>query len=392
MNNKKIIVIPSFYPTEDNPNIGIFFKEQSESLLNFGWDIIVIYAEQRSIKNFSLKLLQKNYFQTSDKIENGVRCIRKHRWNIVPTKFLLGQFIWARAMIKEIDRYIKQNGKPDIIHAHCSLWGGYVSMIISKKYHIPYIITEHSTKYGLNTTTNLENRITRKVFLEASSVIVVSNPFKRLLTEKFNLNENNIQVIPNFINTDFFYNFDKKEKNKFQFLTICYLNPKKRIDRLIKAFTKEFKGDKRYILKIGGKGDAEENLMNLVKKLEMEKQILFLGELSRYEVRENIWKSNCFVLPSDVETFGVVLIESLSAGIPVISTKSGGPEDIVTPQNGYLVERSEEQLRIALRKIVNNEKLFNPEQIRKKIINKFSNIAVSKQIIEVYNKSCSHNY
>jgi len=68
----------------------------------------------------------------------------------------------------------------------------------------------------------------------------------------------------------------------------------------------------------------------------------FTGALSRSETRRQMWSANALVLPSEFETFGVVLIEALATGIPVIATRCGGPEEIVTPAEGVLINRGDE--------------------------------------------------
>ena len=56
-----------------------------------------------------------------------------------------------------------------------------------------------------------------------------------------------------------------------------------------------------------------------------------------------MWRANCFVLPSYAENFGVVLIEALATGLPVISTRCGGPEDIISGSVGILLEPGDER-------------------------------------------------
>ena len=72
----------------------------------------------------------------------------------------------------------------------------------------------------------------------------------------------------------------------------------------------------------------------------LEQRVRLLGALSREQARDELRGCDCFVLPSRHESFGVVLAEATACGRPVISTRCGGPESIVTKENGILVEKN----------------------------------------------------
>ena len=104
----------------------------------------------------------------------------------------------------------------------------------------------------------------------------------------------------------------------------------------------------------------------------MKNQVHFLGHLSRELVRQEMLNADCFVLSSLVETFGVVLIEALACGLPVVATRCGGPQDMVHPGNGLLVEPDDaSSLSLALEQIVARADEYRPEQLREDCLRRF---------------------
>ena len=119
-----ILVLPSFYPEDFKKNKGIFFKDQVRALSNWVSKINVIYLEQRTLREFSFIGLKKSYFQYEILKENKWDEYRIKGWKM-PT--IIGDYIWVFKTVRLIDKYIKLNGKPDIIHVHNVFFAGLVA-------------------------------------------------------------------------------------------------------------------------------------------------------------------------------------------------------------------------------------------------------------------------
>ena len=90
-------------------------------------------------------------------------------------------------------------------------------------------------------------------------------------------------------------------------------------------------------------------------------------------------------MPSHHETFGIVYVEALASGKPVIATRCGGPEDIVNSSNGLLIEKGNPaELANAMEWMYNNWSNFNPTNIRKDFEQRFSQKQVCRQIANLY--------
>ena len=135
------------------------------------------------------------------------------------------------------------------------------------------------------------------------------------------------------------------------------------------------------VLTIIGDGPEKDKLKLLSHKLEVNNRINFIGYQKKIVVADIIRDHDALVLSSQVETFGVVLIEAMSAGLPVIATKCGGPESIVLPETGMLVESNDKnKLFNAMRIMIENYDNYDSKIIRQIAINTYGDKAYGKNI------------
>lgn len=386
---KHILIIPSWYPQFSGDIGGSFFREQAIALRKAGYQVGVIYPQIRSLKNIK-SILKKPYGLTLENDE-GVNTFRWYTANYIPKSKKYNKTHWIKVALKLFDTYVKQFGKPDIIHVHSMLYAGYVAQTIKIKYGIPYVVTEHSTAFARSLIPLDEISSLKQIVSNAKVCIAVSEEFSSLLNKLFETQK--WTYIPNIV-SDEFISFEQilDTKEYFTFINVCFLEKKKRVDLLISSFAKAFKGNKKVRLKIGGDGILMSELKILAKELGVESQIVFLGKLSRQQVKEEMALSNAFVLSSEYETFGVVLVEALALGKPVIATKCGGPESIVIPEVGYLISKnSEKEMIDSLLKLYHNWNKFNSLQIRQYCSENFSEKAVIEKLTKIYTEPNSSN-
>lgn len=373
-----ILIIPSWYNNDKRPTLGSFFREQAKVLKRSGLEVSLIYPHLTWRKLLNGTLNKEIIFYDDE----GVFTYRTDEFK-VPRSTAYGYNLSFYKGIKRLyNRVVSDIGKPDIIHAHSCVWGGYSAMKIAQVENIPLVITEHFTGFSRNIIKNYEKPLIRKQFKSADKIIAVSEGLKKDIMDY--CGGKNIDVIPNMVNIDFFNIKQSIYKEKFIFLSVSYLTHKKGIDILIKAFANLFKG-KNVELHIGGDGEEKKSLEELAKDLKIECQVKFLGALSRDEVNDAMNQCNIFVLPSRFETFGVVFIEALACGKPIIATKTGGPDDIVNRNNGLLADvGSLESLKKCMLDIYKNYNFYNPKIIREDCRNRFSEQVVANKIINIY--------
>jgi glycosyltransferase involved in cell wall biosynthesis len=139
-------------------------------------------------------------------------------------------------------------------------------------------------------------------------------------------------------------------------------------------------------LRIGGSGPNEEMLKALATELGLDEQICFLGHCSREQVAKEMLSADALVISSSYETFGIVAIEALLSGRPVLSTRCGGPEDIVVEgQDGYLVEKDNPAaLSSGMIRLAGDIKRFDPYDLRRRCTERFSQTAFASRHAMLY--------
>lgn len=386
-----LLIIPSFYPTVEDPIQGVFFKEQAKMVQQAGVKIGMIYPEIRPLKSLTPSLLRSNYFQSDHSVEDEIPTFRMHGWNIFPG-FIKGTMkLWVATAERLFEKYLASHGKPDLIHAQSALWAGAAALKLSQKYDIPFIVTEHRDNFlrdqllpGHAPTGWLDETM-RNVFSCSDQAIAVSHSLKNGITRYLIDPKKDPIVIPNFIDTDFFYPQVKNTPTPFTFLTLAHLYRNKNIHILLEAFQRLLKVKKNLHLKIGGDGPEKVFLEKQAAELGISSHIQFLGKLNRDQAKNAYANASAFVLPSRYETFGIVLIEALSMGLPVIGTFSGGPKEIINDDVGKIVPPDDTQaLMEAMASIEENYHQYSPSILREYVVSNFGKEAVVSKWLSAY--------
>ncbi|MHB8962254.1 MAG: glycosyltransferase, partial [Saccharofermentanales bacterium] len=176
-------------------------------------------------------------------------------------------------------------------------------------------------------------------------------------------------------------------KGIFRFVSVGNLIPSKRMDLLIGSFAKVFKGNPGVSLTIYGGGPEREKLENTVYELGVSDQVKLMGQRPREEISSYLKSCDCFALASQSETFGVVYIEALACGVPVIAARSGGPESFINSSNGILVPVNDlDRFASALEVMYQNSGSYDHQRISEETLAQFSPEHVAVRLTEVYTR------
>ena len=219
--------------------------------------------------------------------------------------------------------------------------------------------------------------------------LAVSEKFAQLLDASYGIDAAEWAYLPNMV-SDRFAEFPLatprvKPRGSFVFCSVGGLSKNKGTRTLILAFAQAFSLQAHVKLVIGGDGPEAAALRTLVNDLRLSAQVKFLGPLTRDGVLAAMSECDALVVACRFETFSVVLIEALALGKPVIATRCGGPESIVSPQDGLLVDPgSVEAMASALSELHSSSFNFEPEGIRARCIARFGRAALTTRLMKIY--------
>ena len=296
-----------------------------------------------------------------------VRYIKFIRPPRIKNNFFEGWFVY-RAVRKYIKR---EKNNITLIHATWLFPEGYAANLIYKKYKIPFIVTLMGSDINLLQTGNKKWEYAQEIFNNsikvtsvASSLFIAAEEKNLKLAEEKKAITHTIYETEKFVMKDISglrknYNFGIDKKIIF---FAGALRKIKNADVLIKAFA--MLNREKFHLLIAGAGFEEANLKDLVRRLKLEDEVKFLGNLNSEKMIDFYNLSDVFCLPSKNEGMPNVVVESLLCGTPVVASRVAEiPFMIKEGETGYLVEpNSAEDLAEKLEMSLNND--WDREKIR----------------------------
>lgn len=312
-----ILEIPSFF----TPYGGEFCLDQAKALKTQGHEVRILSNVQLGVtiglKGF-LSLPFRRYEHQRDDItvcqsfQRGIPLTV--RWNVRR---------WVQIVCDMFDDYTNKYGRPDILHAHCSKWGGYAAMLISRKYQIPYVITEHLSQlvfekeFGPAPSRAWQIPLLREAYENANLVIPVSEELVDNISSYFG-KDYRWRPVSNTIDVDYFHYRPRRPLNGRPFRFCCLANfwPLKGYDVLLPAFRQLREARLDVELHIAGRGTDSDAC-----KVMLSEGVISHGLISRDAVRTLLYQSDTLVLASRSEVQPLSLLEAMSTGIPVVATE-----------------------------------------------------------------------
>ncbi len=242
----------------------------------------------------------------------------------------------------------------DLIHSHYWL-SGWVGRRIQRWWDVPHVIMFHTLGAIKNAIgvgecePALRIMAERELVRDCHRIIAATEKGKEELVSYYGASPEKISVIACGVNLELFRHLDKEEARRnlgFNgdniILFVGRIDPLKGIDRLLMALRRLDTIQNLKLLVIGGDKDSlpeVERLQRLSQSLYIQDSVTFTGIVEQKELPLYYSAADVCVIPSYYESFGLVALESLACGTPIVATRVGGMESIINPgQNGYMVE------------------------------------------------------
>lgn len=273
--------------------------------------------------------------------------------------FLTWTFIFNHFMEKMVAA-LSHQVEFDVIHIHD--WLTTHSGIAAKNFlNKPMVCTVHSTEIGRvqqlrSPDSYMIDGLEWWMMYEAKSVIMCSNFMTKEVIDHFHLPSEKVSVIPNAIDTfEYNKNVNKEavrrryniEPNEKLVIFIGRLVPQKGVEYLIRAIPLIVRNHRGTKFLIAGDGWSRSHLESMAAATGYGNKIRFLGFITDSERVELLMSADALVIPSIYEPFGIVALEGMAAGVPIVASNVGGLSEIVEHDRTGMLAYSENPESIA---------------------------------------------
>lgn len=380
----RVLVVTSWYPEKGRPLRGVFVREQMVALHQSSKkdiEAIVFYPFDEGIQLGELK----------KETEYGVLTYRANTLNT--KKRYLGRLSSYLLSLRILGKLVKEY-EPDLLHVHVGYPAAIITYLFTRNHRIPYVITEHMS-YLRDYVDKWQHRFLLKLAFENAAYVMPVSPYLSKQIEAFGW-QTQLCPLPNVVDTSRFKPSQQvlkvQEKDETQILFVGMLDETeiKGVQYLIPAFAEviDKQSQRRAHLHLIGDGPKRTEYEKLAIQLGISEHCTFHGQVSQEELPSYFQQIDFLVLSSLKETFGVVMIEAMACGKPILATACGGPQSVVNDKVGMLVEpKSISSLVRGLEMMIRDHHQYDACVIREYVMENFSPEAFSKKLKNVYLKA-----
>ncbi|HXB40152.1 MAG TPA: glycosyltransferase family 4 protein [Bacteroidia bacterium] len=365
-----LLVIPDLFPKFEGDVQGVFVLDYLKSVAPYCNTTVLFPRLQGTKKGI-----------TSEKTEDAIIL----RYSVTENK--TSGFAKATLYFKLLRGAIKEGKKlqnTDIIHAHGTIISGTISYFLARKKKIPFIITEHVGPFTSVSESFWKKTWTTFIMQRADAVLCVSEHQKNEILS-CGIKPKKIIVTNNPVDTELFKPTAGRKTNH-NILFVGRLDNFKGALRSANAFKQIAVNYPEWKFTVVGDGEDFIPLQNLIKTTPaLENRIILKGGMSKKEIANEMNRADFLVFPSRHESFGLVIAEALSYGLPVITTNQTAPKEFVDKENGILISPdNESEIRTAMEKMIKNHSSYNLAIIRSKIVSSFGFENFGKKLADIY--------
>jgi glycosyltransferase involved in cell wall biosynthesis len=393
----RVLVVSHLFPTPSQPSLGCFVHEQVQALRQAeGVDARVVCCRPFVMNRAHPWKLQRFYRRYRARF----RSLSWESCEGVPVLYLpylvAGFFrFWlhgatCRAAVLRAAPYLAATFPFELIHAHTCYLDGSAALALGRRFDVPYFLTEHTGPFRSLMDNWLVRRQSLRALRHAARVWCVSSSLAAEVQGYLPpADRAHIRTLHNGVDTELFHPPDRWAPDPAapRLLGVLALEENKAPLLLLQAFRRLRHAVPGATLGLIGDGPLEMEVRGFIRDQGLENCVTLWGQVSRSEVAR-LMREWCdfLVLSSNSETFGVVLIEALASGKPVVATRCGGPADVVTePALGALCPPGDpDGLASALLGVTRTLPSFDPGLIRQRALERFAYGRLARALAAAY--------
>ena len=371
----KVVFLARWYPHKYDPMFGLFVQRHAEAAARYN-DITVVYVHPDEHA--------RQRFEIDRQTENRVDTIR-----IYYKKG--GRLANALRYFKACRKGLRLAGRPDLIHVHVLTRMGVVAYLEKRFHHIPYLITEHWSRYlpGNGFGGALRKGATRMVVRHAAMVTTVTENLAQAMLAH-GLENPRYVILPNVVDTSLFQPLPHHNEIPRIIHISCFEDQSKNISGLLEAFKRLKDRAVAFQATLIGEGMDLEAMKAKATQLQLDDRVRFTGLLQGKALAETLAMGDFLVLSSHYENLPVVLLEALACGLPVVSTRVGGIAELIDETNGILVPKGDSQaLAEAMERCCASHSQYDPNTLRNRVVERYGTTSVGKQLDTWYREVVS---
>ncbi len=382
---KHILFLARWYPHRYDPMFGLFVERHARAAALYN-DVSVIYVHADT--SIGEPVFEEHHEEHFREIKYYYPVKRGWQRVLNPLRFL-------NAVSKAYQKLLRTNPQPDVLHVNILTRMGLVAWWLKKRNGIPYVITEHWSRYQPqhnNFKGFFRKWLTRIVVKEASAVSPVSLDLQKAM-ESHDLRNEHYTVIPNVVDVDFFHpGKEKKGTEKTVFIHLsCMEERSKNMSGILNAVKAlSTKRDDFLVYMVGEGIDLEASIRSAEEMGLKDKVVFFTGLKEGEQLLKLMQRADAMLLFSRYENLPVVILEAFACGMPVISSDVGGISEHVNNERGILVKPLDEQaLTEAMGEMIESKDDYNSKSIRQYATARFSMEVIGKQFDKIYSEAIS---
>lgn len=332
MSKNRVLVITNMYPTEENKSFGIFVKNQVDALVKRGLEVdVAAITDPRAGK---LNVMKK-------------------------------YFTW---MLSTLQAFLSKGKQYEVVHAHYVFPSGLLGYFFKKRFRTRLIVTAHGGDIDkMARKSPWIYKWTKKILHEADHVIAVGQELYDTIHHEFRVEKERLSIINMGVNREVFKPILKEEARKLcgiedgtrPILFVGNIIKQKGLLELVDAVSKlvrTYPQIQLYLIGATHNESFKRELIERIKAGNIENHVTYLGVKKQREVAESMAAAEVFVLPSHIEGFGLVALEAMSCGTPVVGTNVGGLKVLLDNDAGKIVpSQNDEALTEAIADLLSSK-------------------------------------